>query len=82
MHEGHSHDHEHEHHEAGSRAEVEAVLRYTLQHNRSHEEELHELAHELEALGLTAAAQEVHWSLDDARCATEHIERAIAAIDN
>ncbi|MDR3310755.1 MAG: hypothetical protein LBS90_05355 [Oscillospiraceae bacterium] len=81
MHEGHIHEHEHSAGETGSPAEAEALLRYTLQHNRSHENELHELAHTLESLGLDAAALEVHRSLDDARCATEHIERAIAALD-
>jgi len=80
MHEGHHHDNES--HAAGSLAEAEALLRYTLQHNRSHEEELHALAHALEALSQTDAALEVHYSLDDARCASEHIERAIAAIND
>jgi hypothetical protein len=65
---------------AQTRQEAEALLRFTLGHNRSHEEELHGLAHALEALGLEGAAGEVWLSLDDSRCATEHIERAIAAL--
>jgi hypothetical protein len=76
MHEGHDHSHAAAH----SRQEAEALLRFTLAHNRSHEEELHSLAHQLEALGLAKAAQETLYSLDDARCATEHIERALAAL--
>ncbi|MDR2420845.1 MAG: hypothetical protein LBD49_01900 [Oscillospiraceae bacterium] len=65
---------------AQTRQEAEALLQFTLRHNRSHEEELHDLGHALEALGLDAAAGEVWLSLDDSRCATEHIERAIAAL--
>jgi hypothetical protein len=80
MHDGHDHgDHSHSHGAAGSREEAIALLRFTLQHNRSHEEELHDLAHALEHLGLEKAAEEVWYSLDDSKCATEHIERAIAA---
>jgi len=83
MHEGHDHGargHAHDHGAAATREEVEALLRFTLSHNRSHEEELHNLAHSLEQLGLKAAANEVWCSLDDARCGTEHVERAIAAL--
>jgi hypothetical protein len=67
---------------AKTREEAEALLQFTLRHNRSHEEELHDLGHALEALGLSAAAQEVWYSLDDSKCATEHIERAINALTN
>lgn len=80
MHEGHSHGAHSHGGDAATREEVEALLRFTLAHNRSHEEELHELAHSLEHLGLETAATEVWCSLDDSRCATEHIERALAAL--
>lgn len=77
-HEGHHHHDEHG--AANSREEVEALLNFTLKHNRSHEEELHSLGHTLEHLGLGDAAQEVWHSLEDSKCASEHIERAIAAL--
>ena len=77
MHDGHDHSHG----EAHSRKEAEALLRFTLAHNRSHEEELHSLAHQLEHLGLAKAAEEVLFSLDDSRCASEHIERALATLN-
>jgi|GEM_PF-3174813 len=80
MHEGHNHHHEHEG-GAASREEALALLNFTLAHNRSHEEELHNLAHTLEQLHLDTAAHEVWHSLDDSKCASEHIERAIAAIN-
>jgi len=83
MHDGHhdeGHIHEEHTHNVNTRAEAEAMLSFTLRHNHSHEEELHTLAHDLEALGLSDAALEVHYSLDDSRCASEHIERALAAL--
>lgn len=76
MHEHHSHSHG----SAETREEAEALLRFTLQHNRSHEEELHELGHSLEHLGLDAAAGEVWNSLEDSRFASEHLEKAIEAL--
>ncbi|NLB28721.1 MAG: hypothetical protein GX823_00610 [Clostridiales bacterium] len=57
--------------------EATAMLRYTLHHNKSHEEELHELGHLLEHLGFEFAAREVHNSIEDSRFASEHIERAL-----
>ncbi|MDR2502109.1 MAG: hypothetical protein LBC78_02535 [Oscillospiraceae bacterium] len=77
-HPGHSHDHA----QAHTREEAEKLLQFTLKHNASHEDELHELGHLLESLGLNAAAQEVWYSIDDAKCASEHIERAVAAMNN
>ena len=76
MHDGHDHSHG----AAGSKEEALALLNFTLAHNRSHEDELHELSHALEHLGLSEAARELHYSLEDSRCASEHIERAIASI--
>ncbi|MDR3209691.1 MAG: hypothetical protein LBT36_03590 [Oscillospiraceae bacterium] len=80
-HADHDHSHDHEHPPAGStRAEAEKLLQFTLRHNASHENELHELGHLLESLGLDAAAREVWYSLDDSKCASEHIERALEAL--
>ncbi len=74
MHDHHSHSHG----SAGSREEAQALLRFTLQHNRSHEEELHDIGHALEHLGMDGAAAEVWNSLEDARFASEHIEKALS----
>lgn len=41
------HEHHHTHETARSREETLALLNYMLHHNRSHAEELHELAHNL-----------------------------------
>ena len=43
---GHSHEHSHEH-TASSPEEVLALLKYMLEHNRHHAEELHDLAHQV-----------------------------------
>lgn len=77
---GKMHDHHSHSHGASSVEEAKALLQFTLKHNRSHEEELHELGHALEHLGLADAAKEVWNSLEDSRHASEHIEKAIEAM--
>ena len=44
----HSHDHSHAHGQEVSPEERLALLKYMVQHNAHHAEELHELAHTLE----------------------------------
>ena len=72
---GHEHEHAHEHvsghhHEHGDMPELKpeqtlALMSYMLEHNRSHAEELHGVAHALEHQGKPEAAQlvseAVHW---------------------
>ena len=69
MHDDHSHVHEchcgHDHyhaHEPGKHTDEEtpALLTYTLDHNRHHGEELHEIYHALEAAGKKDAATALH----------------------
>jgi bacterioferritin (cytochrome b1) len=55
-HEGHPHSHSRS---AQNREEVEATLRYMLQHNDHHVTELRELAHELQHLAMPERAEEV-----------------------
>ena len=60
---GHSHSHTHEHtheHSHGDAAPVAtakdiALLKYMLDHNRSHADELHEAGHKLESTNAAAA---------------------------
>ncbi|MDR1821248.1 MAG: hypothetical protein LBQ91_02305 [Oscillospiraceae bacterium] len=75
-HDGHSHSHK-----VTSNKEAQAYLEFTLKHNRAHEEELTALAHDLDHLGLSAAAEEVRNSLEDSKCASEHIQWALEAIE-
>lgn len=59
MHEHHEH-HGHEHsHAIQSKEETFATLGYMLKHNQHHTEELRELAHNLEHLDYTQAAEEL-----------------------
>lgn len=59
LHEG-AHGHEHSHGAELTGEQTLALLAYTLEHNRSHARELHDLAHALEAHGHEEAAQSVH----------------------
>ena len=63
----HTHSHHHGGHEdlLGSKAEAAAFLKYTLEHNAHHNEELASLAHSLQHLGLNKSAQEVRGCMDD-----------------
>lgn len=60
---GHTHchgEHPHHHHHDGAQGTVSdqtvALVSYMLDHNRSHAEEIHGLAHKLEAMGQHEAA--------------------------
>ena len=53
----HTHSHEHSHSGFESIQQAEALMKYMLDHNRHHAEELHELCHKLEASGKGEAAK-------------------------
>ena len=55
LHEG-AHGHEHSHGAELTGEQTLALLAYTLEHNRSHADELHNIAHALEAQGKHEAA--------------------------
>ena len=67
MHDDHTHIHEHEHthehcsccgeHKVQQEDENIALLKYMLEHNRHHGEDLHELHHSLEGAGKNEAAK-------------------------
>ncbi|MDY2626039.1 MAG: hypothetical protein SOV74_06975 [Coriobacteriales bacterium] len=44
----HMHDHDHSHHSATTPEQQLALLSYMVEHNKSHTDELHDLAHALE----------------------------------
>ena len=59
-HDHHAHDHDHHSHEVpGNRDQIEALLDYTVRHNRSHEDELSKLSDKLRGLGCDDAAAKV-----------------------
>ena len=73
------HDHipAHDHGPAASPEETLALLRYMLDHNRHHAEELHELAHGVEN---EAARALLHEAVDDLSASTDKLARALELI--
>ncbi len=79
------HHHEHHHHEhcchehshaASSPEEALALLKYMLDHNRHHAEELHDLAHSFDE----SAADLLHEAVDRLYESNELIEQALSLI--
>ena len=54
----HEHDHSHQHNSggSGSQDEITALLKYMIDHNAHHAEDLHQLFHALEGAGKAEAA--------------------------
>ena len=80
----HSHEHHHEHHEEGENTikQTLALLRYMLDHNRHHAEELHDLAHQLNGQGKEAAADRIHEAIHSFNEGNDLLEQALAAIES
>lgn len=79
------HDHSHEHrHEAGENNAMQtvALLRYMLDHNRHHAEELHDLAHQLNGQGKEAAADRIHEAIHSFNEGNEFLQQALAAMES
>ena len=65
--EGHAHTHEHTHNDVSAFESVEqatALVSYMLDHNRHHADELHDLAHKLEASGNDESAKLISEALE------------------
>ena len=85
-HSGHEHAHEHAcHHEHTHENAPEltpeqtlALLSYTLEHNRSHAEELHDLGHALAGQGRAEAAEKLHEAV---RCFEQGNEKLSEALE-
>lgn len=78
----HSHDHAHEHeHTHADAAKNLALLKYMLEHNKQHAEELHEMAHALTHAGNDEAAQLIHESIDDFNTGNEKIAEALKLLE-
>lgn len=71
----HEHDHPHPHREH-SPEEALALLAYMTEHNKHHAEELHELAHSVNA----AAAELIHAAVDEFNAGNEKLEKALAIL--
>ncbi len=83
----HSHDHEHMHsheHEHGgftSAEQATALMKYMLDHNRHHAEELHEVCHKLEDMGKTAAAEQLGKALNAYFTGNDFLAEALKALE-
>jgi G3E family GTPase len=82
------HDHDHEHgqgldhrHQASDPATTQALLNYMLEHNIHHAEELHDLAHQLDAAGNVEAASAVHGALELYQQGNAELARALDAVN-
>ena len=73
----HEHTHPHPHTDADP-AETLALLRYLLQHNRHHAEELDELAHKVDN---EQAHLLLHEAVDALVLSNQHLEAALALLD-
>ena len=73
MNETHEHPHEHCAVCGGATEETKALLKYMLEHNRHHADELHELSH-----GLDGEARElVHAAVIDIETSNGKLEKAL-----
>lgn len=74
----HDHDHGHEHEHCGAcggtpAEETLALLKYMLEHNRHHSDELHELAHDIDG----EARELVHAAVIDMESSNYKLARAL-----
>ncbi len=84
------HVHEHEHgghththgsvHAFDSVEQAEALMRYMLEHNRHHAQELHELCHKLEAGGKGEAAGLIDEAFDRYEAGNELLAQALEVL--
>ena len=80
---GHSHEHSHEHgHAAGfeSVEQAQALMRYMLDHNRHHAEELHSVLHKLEADGNAEAVRRLDGAIASYQDGNDLLEAALKAL--
>lgn len=72
----HDHPHSHDHAHDGSPEKTLALLNYMADHNRHHEEELHELAHQVpEDVGAL-----LHAAVEDFRRGNEKLAQALSKL--
>ncbi|MDR2665064.1 MAG: hypothetical protein LBC21_02155 [Oscillospiraceae bacterium] len=77
----HTHDHDHGHsHGSGGPAKDEALLRYMLEHNRSHARELRETGQRLEHAGAVEAAALVYDAASHLDSGNAHLADALEII--
>ena len=73
----HEHHHDHDHAQAVSPEERLALLKYMIQHNAHHAEELHDLAHGCEG----EAAELLHEAVHEIEDSNKKIEEALKLLE-
>jgi hypothetical protein len=76
----HRHVHEHEHETGGDPAKLFSVLEFMLEHNKSHTDDLAELAHKLYHAGSGAAADLIAAGVKDFKAGNGRLEEALRLI--
>ncbi len=76
----HTHSHEHSHGGFESVQQAEALMKYMLDHNRHHAEELHDVCHKLEDMGFAAAAEKLGEALEAYNAGNDALAQALAAL--
>lgn len=79
LHEG-GHGHEHAHGRELTPEQTLALLSYTLEHNRSHAEELHDLGHALAGQGRAEAAEKLREAVHCFEQGNEKLSEALELI--
>ena len=77
----HTHSHEHSHSGFESIQQAEALMKYMLDHNRHHAEELHDVCHKLEDMGRAAAVEKLSSALDAYNAGNKALAQALEALE-
>ena len=77
----HPHSHEHSHEGFESVQQAQALMKYMLDHNRHHTEELHDVCHKLEDMGRAAAAEKLGAALAGYYAGNDALAQALAALE-
>ena len=80
---GHEQVHSHEHSHGGfeSVEQATALMKYMLEHNRHHAEELHDVCHKLEDMGRAAAAEKLGSALEAYHRGNDALAQALAVLE-
>jgi hypothetical protein len=75
------HSHEHSHGGFESVEQAAALMKYMLEHNRHHADELHDVCHKLEDMGRDAAAEKLGSALEAYNRGNDALAQALAALE-
>jgi len=79
---GHDHDHDHNHENASGISQKDlALLKYMLEHNRQHAEELISTGKKIKTAGSDEAAKKIDDAVHYFEHANEELEKAISLLD-